>query len=92
MLVWLREVEDPVGHRPAESSITSKFGRRIVSDEQDVRARRVRWRRPKLVKPDMEAASAAQFASDQANWDRALAGDGGELEVHHHHLAEHVEH
>jgi hypothetical protein len=39
-----------------------------------------------------ETATAAQLVCDHTNGDRPLAGDGGELGVHHHHLAEGAEH
>jgi hypothetical protein len=45
-----------------------------------------------LILKDVEAAPATLLMSDQANRAWALAGDGGELEVHRHHLAEAVEH
>jgi hypothetical protein len=41
---------------------------------------------------DSKSAPATEFVSDQANRARPLAGDGGKLEVHHHYLAEMVEH
>jgi len=45
-----------------------------------------------LILPQSKATPAPQLASDQANRDRPLAREDGELGVRHHHFAEGVEH
>jgi hypothetical protein len=88
------EIEHTLGHGPIDRAIAAEFGARVEGDEQHVASRRVRRRfQPEqFILPKPKATPAAQFASDQTNWDLALAGESFELEIRDDDLAEGVEH
>ena len=64
------EVEDALGHRPAKSAIASELGAGVVGDEENVRARRVRRRRPEadLARPGTGARLATRARRGKPGW------------------------
>src|SRR5262249_40109633 len=86
------EIEDALGHRPAEHPIAAELSAGVVGDEQNVGTGRVGRRQSELVLPDPEPAPAMQFVRYETNRYGSVAGGDGGLEVDDHHLAKRTEH
>src|SRR5262249_57861301 len=80
-------MEDAIWHPPAKHAINAQISTRVKRHEEHIGSGRV-WRLwPELALEKAETATAAQLVCNHTNGDRPLAGEGGELGVHHH-LAE----
>src|SRR5438105_4841541 len=86
------EIENALGHWPAEREIATELRACVVRDGQHIRPVCIRRSRAELTFEDSKRAPAPQLAGNQTNRHRSTTGEGRELEVHGYYLAELIEH